>query len=99
MIKHPLEQHDDGSTTDEIEALIDRRVSKKRGRGKGTVVQYLIKWKGWSKGHNVWYNEEDLKDARDLIKEYDEKYGLRSQAEVKRGTRPMRARGKPANNP
>lgn len=90
----PLEQHDDGTRTDEVEILLDRRVAKQRGRGKGTVIQYLVKWKGWSKAHNVWYNQEDLSGARDRIKEYDDKYGLRSQAEVKRGSRPIRTRGR-----
>ena len=29
----------------EIEALLDKREVRKRGRGKGTVTEYLVKWK------------------------------------------------------
>ena len=37
----------------EIEKLVDKNVRKRRGRGKGQVVKYLIKWKNWGSAHNA----------------------------------------------
>ncbi|KAL9065084.1 MAG: hypothetical protein Q9161_008468 [Pseudevernia consocians] len=53
----------------EIEKLVNRRVSRPRGRGskeKNEIVEYLVKWKNWGKAHNAWYKVEDLQglDAR-----------------------------------
>lgn len=71
----------------EIEGLVDRRVRRPVGRGskgKDDVVEYLVKWKNWGKAHNVWYDVKDLGNAKDLMGQYNAKFGLRSQREYQR---------------
>lgn len=51
----------------EIEQLIDRR--KKRNR-----LEYLVRWKGWSAEYDEWKTVDQLKNARSLMKEYDQKH-------------------------
>ena len=57
-----------------IERLIDRRQSR---RGSGWCVEYLVRWDGYGPEFDVWYNVKDLDDAVDLVKECDERIGLR----------------------
>lgn len=57
-----------------IEKLLDRRQSR---RGSGWCVEYLVRWEGYGPAYDVWYNIKDLDDAMDLIKECDERLGLR----------------------
>ncbi len=66
------EATDDPAPAYEIERLLDRRVTR-RGRGKPTT-QYLVKWKGYNNSHNVWYEVEDLQDARELLDDYERRY-------------------------
>ena len=47
----------------------------KRGREKGTITEYLIKWKYWGAAHNVWSRAEDIQDAKELMNNYDEESG------------------------
>lgn len=60
------EVEEDGTITDiyEIETLLEKQES----RGK---VQYLVKWKNCGNEHNVWYDLDDLKDAMELVEEYE----------------------------
>ena len=62
--------------THKTERSIARQVSKERGRGEGIVVEDSVQWKNWEEVRSVWLKEEDLNDAKDLMKEYDAKYGL-----------------------
>jgi transposase InsO family protein len=36
-----------------------------------TVVKYLVKWKGWDSEYNTWQTIDDLRNAQDLIDEYE----------------------------
>lgn len=60
------EVEEDDTITDifEIETLLGKQVS----RGK---IQYLVKWKNCGNEHNVWYDVDDLKNATELIEEYE----------------------------
>lgn len=68
----------------EIEALLDKREVRKRGRGKGTATEYLVKWKYFGPAHNVWYRAEDLQDAKELMDKYDKEYNGLSRKEFQR---------------
>jgi hypothetical protein len=58
----------------EIERLLKRRPVIKKG--KPTTYQYLVKWKGYGMEHNQWYPLEELHDAMDLVKSYDEHHPI-----------------------
>ena len=79
----PIIDNDPEGTQDhyEVERLLDRRVRRLPGRGKRSVTEYLIKWKGWGPYWNKWYKEEDLQDARNLMSEYNQKYNSMSVRE------------------
>ena len=49
----------------EIEKLIDRR--RKRNR-----LEYLVRWKGWSSEYDEWKTVDQLKNARRMIRDYDQ---------------------------
>ena len=75
--KHPPPVENDGTSDDKdvetpsykIERLLQKRITR-RGRGKPTT-QYLVKWKGYNHSHSAWYDVKDLKDAKDLIDDYE----------------------------
>ena len=68
----------------EIERLVDRKETKQRGRGKKTVVKYLVKWKDWGSVQNVWYPVEDLQKAKESMEDYDTEYRKRSMREYRK---------------
>lgn len=53
-----------------VERLLGKRVRRVRKR---KVVQYLVKWKGYSEEENTWADETDIHD--DLIEEYESASG------------------------
>ena len=67
----PVAAQDDDAPEYEIERLLGRRVKTRRGH---LVVQYLVKWLGYSAAANQWYDLDDLGDALDLVKAYDESH-------------------------
>ncbi|XP_066246889.1 polycomb group protein Pc-like isoform X2 [Euwallacea similis] len=56
------------------------RIMKKRNR-KG-VIEYYVKWKGWSQKHNTWEPEENILDGR-LIEQFE--HSQRNDSIGKRG--------------
>ncbi|KAH1015928.1 hypothetical protein HUJ04_007237 [Dendroctonus ponderosae] len=56
------------------------RIMKKRNR-KG-IVEFYVKWKGWSQKHNTWEPEENILDAR-LIELFE--LSQRNEGSAKRG--------------
>ena len=61
----------------EIETLLGKQVSRDK-------TQYLIKWKNCGNEHNVWYDVDDLKNAMELIEEYETRQRERSLRSFKR---------------
>jgi len=57
-------KHDEEDEWD-IEKLIDRR--RKRNR-----LVYLVRWKGWSSEYDEWNTVDQLKNARGLMRDYDQ---------------------------
>ena len=51
----------------ELERLMDRRERILRGK---TVVEYLVKWKGYGAEHDKWLKQEELGNAKELLKNY-----------------------------
>ena len=84
--QEPISDENDPTIKDnhEIEKLIDRQKVRPRGRNskqKSFVIQYLVKWKNWGPAHNAWYNIKDLGKAKELMDDYDSKFGLMSMKE------------------
>lgn len=54
----------EGGDVFEVEHILGKRMSRKK-------TQYLVKWFGYGDEHNVWYNEEDLSEAQEAVKDYE----------------------------
>ena len=63
----------------EIERLLRKRISRRR-------LQYLVKWKGYSRYCNRWYDVDDLQKASRLITEYEERNANRQERRRRRHT-------------
>ena len=65
---------DDSAHADQwsVEKLIDRR-TRRVGRYRKEVVEYLVQWTGYGPEWNQWIKEEDVSD--DLIREYKRSIG------------------------
>ncbi|SJL13543.1 uncharacterized protein ARMOST_16987 [Armillaria ostoyae] len=60
----------------EIEEVLDskpRKVRGKHGQPSTTVIDYFIKWKGWTCEHNSWVTEKEMGNAKEAIAEYVKK--------------------------
>jgi hypothetical protein len=63
VLPGPIELDDGEETGDryEVEALVGKRKKKR-------LIQYLVKWKGWSDHYNEWVGEADIDDT--LIRDF-----------------------------
>lgn len=82
----PVKMEDGTGDSWEIETLLDRRDVIRRGR---TSREYLVRWKGFGPEEDRWYSVEDLQQAQELMKEFDEnleqdRKGQRSLARLTR---------------
>ncbi|KZZ87858.1 Chromo domain-like protein [Ascosphaera apis ARSEF 7405] len=82
----PVKMEDGTDDSWEIETLLDRRDVIRRGR---TSREYLVRWKGFGPEEDRWYSVEDLQQAQELMKEFDEnleqdRKGQRSLARLTR---------------
>ncbi|SJL10865.1 uncharacterized protein ARMOST_14260 [Armillaria ostoyae] len=60
----------------ELEEILDsktRKVRTKRGQPSTTVIDYFVKWKGWTQEHNSWVAESDMGNAQEAIADYVKK--------------------------
>ncbi len=58
----------------EIEEVLDSRPRTIRGgQGKKSykVIDYFIKWKGWTCEHNLWVQDSEMGNAQEAIEEYE----------------------------
>ena len=52
----------------EVEAILAKRVNRSTKK-----TQYLVKWLGYGPTHNAWYDADDLRQAKDLVDEFNER--------------------------
>ena len=52
----------------EVEAIRDKRVT---GRGRNRIVQYLVKWRGYTETDNLWHDASAMTDSADLVAAYE----------------------------
>ncbi len=58
----------------EIEEILDSRPRTIRGgRGKKSykVIDYFVKWKGWTRKHNSWVHDSEMGNAQEAIEDYE----------------------------
>jgi hypothetical protein len=59
----------DGEEAWEVESVVS---SRSRRFGRSTRVEYLVKWKGYPEYEKTWEPEENLKGAREKIRQFEE---------------------------
>ena len=71
---------------------VEKILNKKKIRG---VEKYLVRWKGFTAEGDTWERKENLKNAEELIEEFErEEVIVRQQVEEKREYRRMELPGK-----
>ncbi|SJK99918.1 uncharacterized protein ARMOST_03229 [Armillaria ostoyae] len=66
----------DGKEQWEVKEVLDsktRKVHGKQGQPSTMVIDYFIKWKGWTREHNSWVTEKEMDNAKEAIAEYVKK--------------------------
>jgi len=48
---------------------VEKILNKKKTRG---ITKYLVRWKGFTAEGNTWERKENLKNAEELIKEFEQ---------------------------
>ena len=71
---------------------VEKILNKKKMRG---VVKYLIQWKGFMVEKDTWERRENLKNAKELIEEFEQgEVVVRQQEGEKEGYKKMELPGK-----
>lgn len=74
----------------EVEAVINSR------RGSGSVIQYLVKWKGYPKSQSTWQTQTDLANVKNLVADYTKAVALRTATKTVAKPAAKAAKPKPA---
>jgi len=64
----------------EEEWEVEKIMNKRRVRGKD---KYLVQWKGCMAEEDTWESRENLKNASDLIEEFEKEYGREEEEETR----------------
>ena len=59
----------------EVEKILDQRIHRK---GRGSVKEYLVHWKGYSTYDATWESEDNLQNAQEAIQEFQDMLGQHS---------------------
>jgi hypothetical protein len=71
----PTDLNEEGDELWEVEAIVDKRIKKVgRGRRKKNLIEYLIKWKDYPEWENSWEPESGLRQSKELIDKFNQKY-------------------------
>ena len=60
----------------EVEKIMNKRKVQERDK-------YLVPWKGCTAEENTWKNKKNLKNAMELVKEFEKKYSREEEEEVR----------------
>ncbi len=74
----PVTNEDDDAPSYKIERLMNKWVTRER-------TQYLVKWKGYHHGHDAWYDLDDLQEASELVKKYNQLHPVQVKRHRRRG--------------
>ena len=73
-------ERDDVNAEWEVTRILDRREVT---RGRGTSLEYLLRWEGYGAHEDRWTNVKDMQ-APDLIREYEEHRATLPQQRARR---------------
>jgi len=57
----------EGEEESEVEKILNKRMI--RGKKK-----FLVRWKGYTAEEDIWDNKENLKNAKEMVKEFEREY-------------------------
>ena len=55
----------------EEESEVEKILNKRMVRGK---KKFLVRWKGYTAEEDIWENKENLKNAKEMVKEFEREY-------------------------
>jgi len=64
----------------EEEWEVEKIMNKRRVRGKD---KYLVQWKGCTAEEDTWESRENLRNASDLVEEFEKEYGREEEEETR----------------
>jgi len=64
----------------EEEWKVEKIVNKRKVRGRD---KYLVRWKGCTAEEDTWENRENLKNAMELVEEFEREYGREEEEEAR----------------
>jgi len=56
----------------EEEFKVEKILNKRMVRGK---EKFLVRWKGYTAGEDIWENRKNLENAKELVEEFEREYG------------------------
>ena len=71
----------------EVEKIVKKRVKKVKGK---SVTEYLVLWKGYPEWDKTWEPAINLKEAQDVVKEFEQQHH-RATGAVNNKVRPRKA--------
>jgi len=60
----------------EVEKIMNKRKVQERDK-------YLVRWKGYTAEEDTWKSRENLKNAMELVKEFEKEYHREEEEEVR----------------
>jgi hypothetical protein len=78
QLDRPLPDIIDGDEYFEVESIMAKRRIKK---GKRSIIQYLVKWKGFDVSECTWQTNEDLENVKDMVSDYERQAVIKEDQE------------------
>ncbi len=77
-----------------IEEILDlqpRTIHSGRGKKSYKVIDYFVKWKGWTHEHNSWVCDSEMGNTQEVIEEYEQRMSNARRVDVAKNENPIKS--------